>query len=84
MTLARHTAHRAPTPAAMMPAGAVCAVSLIDRRTGSALRLNGGPVVLLTRQPHEAAAELLAGRNPAVWEARIEPLGHPPQGRRAR
>ncbi len=74
MTLARQTAHRAP--AAMMQAGAVCAVSLIDRRTGSPLRINGSPVVLFSRQPHEAAADLLSGRNPAVWEARIEPLNH--------
>lgn len=52
-----------------------CAVGLIDRRTGAAHRINGRPLVILTRRPNEAAAELLQGRDPAVWEARVEPLG---------
>ena len=52
-----------------------CAVHLIDRRTGSAHRINGTPLILFTRRPEEAAADLLAGRDPLVWEARIERLG---------
>lgn len=52
-----------------------CAVRLIDRRTGRPHRINGSPLVLFTRRPEEAAAELLDGRDPAVWEARIEPMG---------
>lgn len=54
--------------------GPTCAVRLIDRRTGQTHRINGSPLVIFTRRPDEAAAELLAGRDAAVWEARIEPL----------
>jgi hypothetical protein len=57
-----------------------CAVRLFDRRTGTAHRINGAPLVIFTRRPDEAAADLLDGRDPAVWEARIEPLS--PGGRR--
>ncbi|NBE08320.1 hypothetical protein [Paragemmobacter ruber] len=52
-----------------------CAVRLIDRRTGQTHRINGSPLVLFTRNPAEAVAELLSGRDAAVWEARIEPIG---------
>lgn len=52
-----------------------CAVRLIDRRTGKAHRINGSPLVLFTKTPKLAAAELLANRDAAVWEARIEPIG---------
>ncbi len=60
----------------MPPAGAArtCAVRLIDRRTGATHRVNGRPLILYTRQPADAVAELLAGRDPSVWEARIEPF----------
>jgi hypothetical protein len=45
--------------------------------------VNGTPLVLFTRNPEEAAAELLQGRNPAVWEVRVEPIESPvEQGRR--
>lgn len=54
---------------------ATCAVRLVDRRTGQTHRVNGSPLVLFTRRPDEAAAELLEGRDAAVWEARIEPIG---------
>ncbi len=56
----------------------LCAVWLIDRRTGSAHRVNGTPLVIYTRDPDEASADLLRNRDPKVWEARIEPFG---QGR---
>jgi hypothetical protein len=52
-----------------------CAVRLVDRRTGQTHRINGSPLILFTQRPEEAATELLAGRDPLVWEARIEPLG---------
>ncbi|MCZ8153353.1 MAG: hypothetical protein O9292_13315 [Rhodobacteraceae bacterium] len=52
-----------------------CAVRLIDRRTGQTHRVNGSPLVIFTKLPAEAADELLAGRDRALWEARIEPLG---------
>lgn len=51
------------------------AVHLIDRRTGAPHRVNGTPLVIFTRRPDEAAADLLEGRDPAVWEARIKPIG---------
>lgn len=60
--------------AARMPRQS-CAVRLVDRRTGLTHRINGSPLVLFTRNPAEAVAELLSGRDASVWEARIEPIG---------
>jgi hypothetical protein len=57
------------------PLRQACAVRLVDRRTGLTHRVNGSPLVLFTKNPSEAAAELLAGRDTRVWEARIEPIG---------
>ncbi|WP_434617471.1 hypothetical protein [Tabrizicola sp. M-4] len=60
------------------------AVRLIDRRTGLTHRINGSLLVLFTRSPDIAAAELLSGRDAAIWEARVEPLGatiHDDRGR---
>lgn len=51
-----------------------CAIRLIDRRTGAVHRVNGTPLVLFSRDPAAAAAELLSGRDPAVWEARIDAI----------
>lgn len=51
---------------------ATCAVRLVDRRTGALHRVNGTPLVLFTRRPDEAVAELLSGRDPKVWEARVD------------
>ncbi len=62
-----------PAPAA--PLSQACAVRLIDRRTGQTHRINGSPLVLFTRTPEVAAAELLSGRDARYWEARVEPLG---------
>ena len=61
-----------------VPLSQTCAVRLIDRRTGQTLRVNGSPLVLFTRRPEDAAAELLAGRDTSLWEARIEPIGGQP------
>lgn len=61
------------TPAPRTPS-ATCAVRLIDRRTGLTHRVNGSPLVIYTRNPSEAVADLLDGRDAAVWEARVEPL----------
>ncbi len=52
-----------------------CLVRLVDLRTGLTHRVNGSPLLRVTQAPAEAAAELLAGRDARVWEARIEPLG---------
>ena len=60
-------------PAAGTPA--TCAVRLIDKRTGTTHRVNGRPVILFTPRPADAVAELLAGRDPRFWEARVEPFG---------
>lgn len=49
-----------------------CAVRLVDRRTGDLHRVNGTPLTVFTRHPAEAVAELLEGRDPALWEARVE------------
>lgn len=69
----------ATTPVSEASADRASAVRLIDRRTGQTHRINGSPLVILTRRPDVAAAELLEGRDPAVWEARIDPIG--PRGR---
>ena len=47
------------------------------RRTGQTHRVNGSPLVIFTRNPAEAVADLLEGRDPTVWEARVEPIGAP-------
>jgi hypothetical protein len=62
--------------------GGICAVRLIDRRTGAAHRINGTPLVVFTRRPDEAVADLLSGRDASVWEARVEEIG-PKAGREA-
>ena len=56
------------------PHAPACAVRLVDRRTGQTHRINGSPLILFTQRPEEAASELLAGRDPLVWEARIAAL----------
>jgi hypothetical protein len=55
--------------------GQSCAVRLVDRRTALTHRINGSPLVLFTRNPAEAVADLLSGRDANVWEARVEPIG---------
>jgi len=52
----------------------ICSVSLIDRRTGAIARRNGAALIAYSHSPAETAARLLAGRDPAIWEARIAPL----------
>ncbi len=84
MTLAAFSqiAHHVASPArstATIPATSAaqplaCAVRLVDRRTGQTHRINGRPLVLYTRNPADAVADLLEGRDPSVWEARIEPI----------
>ena len=49
----------------------LCLVQLIDRRTGAGHRMNGRVVMTYSSDPDEAVAELMAGRDPAVWEARV-------------
>ncbi|GAB1363320.1 hypothetical protein MASR1M32_25560 [Rhodobacter sp.] len=80
MTAVPHPRHAFGPPPGTVPdltasLRKTCAVRLIDRRTGRPHRINGSPLVLFTRRPEEAAAELLAGRDPLVWEARIEVIG---------
>ncbi len=69
------TAQRMPMPAMAR----TCAVQLIDRRTGAAHRINGTPLVIYTRRPDEAVAELLRGRDARIWEARVEALEPEPR-----
>lgn len=69
------SARREPAPRRATAASQICAVRLVDRRTGTVHRINGTPLVILTRDPQEAAAELLDGRDPGLWEARIDTMG---------
>jgi hypothetical protein len=70
------SAPRLPAWATAMPAQdmGACQVTLIDRRTGRAHRISGAPLVRFTSDPRSAAQDLLAGRDPNIWEVRIEPL----------
>lgn len=64
-------------PKETVPAGRAmptCAVRLVDRRTGSVHRVNGAPLVVFSRNPAEAAAELLRHRDAAVWDVRIDAI----------
>lgn len=54
--------------------GMTCAVGLFDRRTGMVHRVNGRPLVVMTRRPEQVAQDLLIGRDATVWEVRVEPL----------
>ena len=54
-------------PAMTNPLRQACAVRLVDRRIGMTQRVNGSPLVVFTRNPSEAVAELLSGRNAQVW-----------------
>lgn len=78
MTAAFATDHKAATwggaMSTMQGTSRACIVRLIDRRTGAAHRVNGTPLTLYTRRPSEAALELMEGRDPAVWDVRIEPI----------
>lgn len=58
-----------------------CVVRLIDRRTGALHRVNGTPLTVYTRNPRAAVAEMMLGRDPAIWEARIDLID--PVGARA-
>jgi hypothetical protein len=62
------------TPTANRMAAPVCAVRLIDRRTGRVHRVNGAPLVLFSRDTVAAAAELLLNRDRTLWDVRIDPL----------
>ena len=64
---------RSPLAAVQGMAG-TCVVRLIDRRTGLTHRVNGNPLVIFTRRPSEASAELLSGRDRSVWEVRVDPI----------
>lgn len=70
----------APMPGTDGTERVTCAVWLIDRRTGAPHRIGGLPLTLFTRAPAEAVAALMAGRDPALWTARVTPLA--PEDRR--
>lgn len=57
----------------MIP-GTLCVVSLVDRRTGVPLRVNGSKLAIFTRAPALAAGELLQGRDPSIWEVKVQAL----------
>jgi hypothetical protein len=76
MLMTARSSHTTPDIAGpSMSRAAVCAVSLIDRRTGRPHLVNGRPLVLFTRHPGEAVTDLMQGRDGAVWEARVDRLG---------
>ncbi|MES2664563.1 MAG: hypothetical protein V4712_00590 [Pseudomonadota bacterium] len=64
----------APRAADVAP---VCAVRLINRRTGLPHRINGTPLELLTRAPEEAGRDLLRNRDTTEWRVEVVPLPRP-------
>lgn len=66
-----------PMTSTRLPAQArapLCAITLIDRRTGRPHRVNGAALVALSRDPDAATAELLAARDPRHWTTRVQPI----------
>ena len=63
------------TKAVSQQTTATCAVQLIDRRTGAAHRVGGAVLQLFTPTPDQAARDLMAGRDPAVWDIRFSHFG---------
>lgn len=57
-----------------MASPARCMVSLIDRRTGRAHRVDGTPLVIHSLHPKQIADRLMQGRDPSKWEVRITAL----------
>lgn len=57
-------------------AGPLHAVTLIDHRTGRPHRVGGAVLILFTRNPDEAAQDLMRNRDPSHWSvvARTYPL----------
>lgn len=70
--IARVPARRRPW-ADIVP-GSVCIVTLVDRRTGCTLSVNGRRIAVYTRSPEIAAEELLGGRDPTDWDVRVQAL----------
>lgn len=66
-------------PRGAIIAGSVCAVTLVERGSGRPLRINGSRVTIYTRSPDAAVQDLMTGRDPLIWAARIVPLD--PAGR---
>lgn len=64
----------APMMGPTMSLRRTCAVQLFDRRTGSVHRINGAALIVFTRDPEAAVADLLEGRDPALWEVRVSDL----------
>ncbi len=64
------------TPVAANAANAapVCAVRLINRRTGMVHRINGAPLVMFTRTPQDATQDLLRNRDATEWGVLVETL----------
>lgn len=73
-TFYTRTPAAAPVMGQDMTMRRTCAVQLFDRRTGQAHRINGTPLVIFTRNPAVAVEDLLDGRDPVIWEARIQDI----------
>lgn len=57
----------------------LCVVQLVDRRTGALHRVNGTPLSVFTHTPHAAVTDMMSGRDPALWEARVDLLDQVPR-----
>ena len=75
MTMLNHlTAFAGTAYLAMRPLPPVFAVDLIDRVTGRRHCIAGIPMTVMTRNPEEAARDLLRNRDTSRWTIRATPL----------
>ena len=73
------TAARTHASAAKASPAPLCVVQLIDRRTGALHRVNGMPLSVFTHTPHAAVIDMMSGRDPALWEARVDLMDQMPR-----
>lgn len=57
----------------------LCVVRLIDRRTGAQHRVNGMPLSVFTHSPQATITDMMSGRDPALWEARVDLMDQMPR-----
>ena len=75
MTMLNHLGDFAQSArAAWMPVSPCYAVRLIDRTTGMAHCVADIPLVIYSRDPQAAVADLLRNRDPNRWTVHVEPV----------
>ncbi|MTH79702.1 hypothetical protein [Paracoccus aestuariivivens] len=68
----------ATNPAPSARNNGLFSVRLIDLRTGEVPSVNGNPLSVVTDTPRQAEAELMKGRDRALWQTQVDPVGPDP------